>query len=159
MSSEQTPSGHLTGTDHRITEHACNTCKGLCPIWEFASGFFMCPKCRTYQKGMFNPMTRGWNCPAGLIYFAPKNDDDDDKLAQPSPSEKVALTQERVHMFREFKTFIAEHRDIIFTVILLAIADRFLLNGALSAKLTALAHKITDKASARVDAPSSTATV
>lgn len=48
-------------------------------------------------------------------------------------------------MIGEFKQYLKEHRDIIFTVTLLFVADHFLLNGALKAKLTSILHKVVDR--------------
>jgi hypothetical protein len=49
---------------------------------------------------------------------------------------------------REFKAYLAEHRDLIFTIVLLFLADTWMLHGALRARLEGVCHKILDKADA-----------
>lgn len=47
-------------------------------------------------------------------------------------------------MLKEFKQYIVEHKDLIFGAVLLAIADKVFLEGALQTKIAALAHRTLD---------------
>jgi hypothetical protein len=50
----------------------------------------------------------------------------------------------KLSMLKEFKSYVAEHKDLIFSVILLALADKVFLGGALQAKLASLIHRIVE---------------
>jgi hypothetical protein len=59
-------------------------------------------------------------------------------------SEYVKATEGRTTVLKEFKAYLAEHRDLIFTVLLLFVADAYLLNGALRTKLESILHRTAD---------------
>lgn len=65
----------------------------------------------------------------------------------------VAATTENISMLREFKAFISEHRDLIFTVLLITLLDSFLLNGALRTRLESILQATLKKAEDKLDAP------
>jgi hypothetical protein len=59
---------------------------------------------------------------------------------------KQVLQKEKgkLSMLKEFKSYVAEHKDLIFSVILLALADKVFLDGALQAKLASLIYRIVE---------------
>lgn len=48
----------------------------------------------------------------------------------------------KTSMLKEFKSYVAEHKDLIFSIILLFLADKIFLEGACQAKIAALVHRI-----------------
>jgi hypothetical protein len=55
-------------------------------------------------------------------------------------------------MISELKDYLKTHKDLIFTVLFLALADSLFLDGALRTKLQGILHKVTDRLEAKVDA-------
>lgn len=60
--------------------------------------------------------------------------------------------KENKSMLKEFRQYLSEHRDLVFSVLLLFVADSFFLNGALRAKLQSILHKVVEKVEKKVDA-------
>jgi len=58
--------------------------------------------------------------------------------------------EEMFSIYGQVKEFIKNHRDIIFTIIAIALADKYLLNGALRSRLTKLVEAILSRAEAIV---------
>ena len=50
----------------------------------------------------------------------------------------------KLSMLKEFKSYVAEHKDLIFSIILLFLADKVFLEGALQSKIASLVHRIMD---------------
>lgn len=65
---------------------------------------------------------------------------------------KKQFTKARISMLQEVKSYMSEHRDIIFTLGLLFLADHFLLNGAIKTKLSAILSKTVDRLEKKVSA-------
>ena len=55
-------------------------------------------------------------------------------------------------MFKEFKQYIADHRDLVFSILLIMFADSFFLNGALRTKLSSLLHGVVTRLENKVNA-------
>ncbi len=70
-----------------------------------------------------------------------------------APKEYEAATKEDISVFREFKSYLAEHRDLIFSLLLLFIADQYVLNGALRNRLEAMLQKVVARVEGRMEAP------
>lgn len=60
-----------------------------------------------------------------------------------------------VKVMNSFKIYLNEHKDFIFTLMLIFIADHFLLGGALKEKLKATTEKFLDRAHNKLDSPTS----
>lgn len=58
--------------------------------------------------------------------------------------------KEEKSMFRSFREYISRHSDIIFTVVLVMLADRWFFKGALKSSVQGLAHKLIAKADAKL---------
>lgn len=52
-------------------------------------------------------------------------------------------------MVKDLKDYLSEHKDMIFTIVLLALADALFLNGALRTKLESILHRVADKLEAK----------
>lgn len=53
-------------------------------------------------------------------------------------------------MFTEFRAYLSEHRDLVFTIIIVALIDHLLLDGALKERLKGLLGGFLDKAETKV---------
>lgn len=51
-----------------------------------------------------------------------------------------------ITMFGEFKQYLASNRNVIFTLLIAALVDKFFLNGALASRLQTLLGKVVEKA-------------
>jgi|SRR5579871_69268 len=53
-------------------------------------------------------------------------------------------------MIKQFQDYISEHKDIVFSVLLLFLCDKVFLNGALQEKLASFVHKLVEGMEKRV---------
>lgn len=65
---------------------------------------------------------------------------------------QLSRTEENISMLKEFKQYLSEYRNPIFTVLLLLLADYFFLGGALRGRLQRLLEAVTNKAEAKLNA-------
>ena len=61
------------------------------------------------------------------------------------------VQEERTTMLQEFRKFVAEHRDLIFTVLLLLAVDYLAFNGALRERLEGLLRGVADRLTKKVE--------
>lgn len=54
-------------------------------------------------------------------------------------------------MLKEFRQYLADHRDLLFTVILVAAVDAFFLDGALKVRLKNILSGFIDKAEQKLN--------
>lgn len=55
-------------------------------------------------------------------------------------------------MFKQFQEYVSQHRDIVFSIILLALADKVFLNGALQEKIASFVKKLVEGMEKKVGA-------
>lgn len=65
---------------------------------------------------------------------------------QPQRQSKGLVTS----MLRELRQYLSDHRDLIFTVVLVALVDAFFLDGALKSRLKSILSGIIDKAESKL---------
>lgn len=63
----------------------------------------------------------------------------------------VTKKEEKKSMFKEFKSYVLQHKDLFFGVVVALALDSLVLDGELRGRLVAVLHKILDRAEKLVD--------
>lgn len=66
-------------------------------------------------------------------------------------SETQPQTKEQTSMLSEFRAYLREHRDLVFTILIIAAVDAFFLDGALKSRLKAILNGFIDRAESKLN--------
>jgi len=85
--------------------------------------------------GLYGPMRDGQIIPC-----------DDNGRPLMGSERKQTTKKEEVSMFKSFKEYIGNHKDIIFTVIVALVVDKYLFNGVLKTRIQKLVEGLLQRA-------------